>query len=99
MASTDKPVGEPQPTDKEYVEIIRSDVDVDKKFIDETGLPTKIIYFCQDCNKVITPKRIGKKFQFSCSECKGKNVAFGTEKSIESYYKKAQKESKAKTEK
>ena len=83
---TDKP-GEPGPTDKDYVDIIQSDVEIDKKYIEETGIPTKIIYYCQDCKKIIKPKRIGKKFQFSCTECKGKNVAFGSETSIANYYK------------
>lgn len=92
MASTDDHAGEPTPIDKEYVDIIRSDVDIDKKFIKDTGLPAKIIYFCRDCEKVIKPKRIGKKFQFSCTECKGNNVAFGSEQSIQNYYKIPQKD-------
>ena len=89
MASTDEKIGEPIPTDKDYVDIIRSDVKIDKKFIEDTGIPAKIIYFCKDCKKNITPKRIGKKFKFSCSECKGSNVAFGSEESINNYYKKS----------
>ena len=79
--------GEPVKTDKDYVDIIRSDIEPDKKYIEETGVPTKIIYYCQDCKKIIKPKRIGKKFRFSCPECKGDNVAFGSEKSIKTYYK------------
>jgi hypothetical protein len=35
----------------------------------------------------VTPKRIGKKFKFSCSVCNGENVAFGSEQSIRNYYK------------
>ena len=87
MASTDEQTGEPTPIDKEYVDIIRSDVDVDKKYLKNTGVPAKIIYFCRDCEKQVKPKRIGKKFQFSCDECKGKNVSFGSEQSIFNYYK------------
>lgn len=91
MSSTDEKVGEPKPINKEYVDIIQSDTEIDDKYIKETGIPAKIIYYCKDCNKVITPKRIGKRFQFSCSECKGNNVAFGSEQSISNYYKIPQK--------
>jgi len=87
MPTTDQQPGEPVPTDKKYVDIIRSDTKIDKKYVDETGLPTKILYYCMDCKKLVTPKRVGKKFQFSCTECKGKNVAFGTIESLAHYYK------------
>lgn len=92
MASTDQQAGEPGLIDKEYVEIIQSDTEIDKIFIKEEGVPSKIVYFCQDCKEIVKPKRIGKKFQFSCTECKGKNVSFGSEKSILNYYSKVQKE-------
>lgn len=92
MSTTDEKAGEPKPIDKPYVEIIRSDNKVDKQYIDEAGLPAKIIYFCRDCDKIVKPKRIGKKFEFSCADCKGNNVAFGSEQSIMNYYKKAKKE-------
>lgn len=87
MPSTEENIGEPTPTDKEYTDIIQFNVKADKKYIEETGVPAKIIYYCQDCKKLIKPKRIGKKFQFSCTECKGNNVAFGSETSIANYYK------------
>ena len=87
MASTDPTAGEPIKIDKEYVDIIKSNVEIDKKYLEDTGLPSKIIYFCRDCKKMTKPKRVGKKFQFSCTECKGKNVSFGSEKSIDNYYK------------
>ena len=86
MPTTDQS-GEPQSIDKEYVDIIRSDIDIDKKFLDDTGVPTKIIYYCRDCEKLVKPKRIGKKFKFSCAECKGDHVAFGSEVAIKKYYK------------
>ncbi len=86
MSSTGKQTGEPVTTDKEYVDIIKSNITIDRKFVDETGIPAKIVYFCKDCQKLIVPKRIGKKLRFKCDECKGENVAFGTEKSIQSYF-------------
>jgi len=98
MGSTDEKAGEPKPINKEYVDIIRSDIEIEKKYTEETGVPAKIIYYCRDCDKIVTPKRIGKKFQFSCADCKGDNVSFGSEQSILNYYKtvKANKEQKAK---
>lgn len=87
MPSTDERPGEPGPIEKEYVDIIRSDIKTDKKFIEDTGLPAKILYYCQDCKKLVKAKRIGKKFQFSCVECNKNNVSFGTEKALTSYYK------------
>ncbi len=73
------------PTDKEYVEIIKSDVEIDKKFLDESGQPAKIIYYCRECKKPVSPKRIGKKLSFKCGECE-KEVSFGTESSVTSFY-------------
>lgn len=87
MPSTDVRAGEPKPIDKEYTEIIRSSTVVDKQFVQDTGLPAKIVYYCRDCQKLVKPKRIGKKFKFSCEVCKGENVAFGSEQSIRAYYK------------
>jgi len=89
MSSTDEKIGEPKPVNKDYVDIIRSDTEIEKKFLEDTGIPAKIIYYCCDCEKIIKPKRIGNKFRFSCSICKGDNVSFGSEKSILNYYKNA----------
>lgn len=47
---------------------------------------TKMVYFCKDCRKLVLAHRIGKKFAYKCAECGTKNVAFGTEKSIRSFY-------------
>jgi len=74
------------PTDKEYVDIINSDSEVDKKYIDESGQPAKILYYCRECKKPVSPKRIGKKLSFKCGECGKEHVSFGTENSITSYY-------------
>ncbi len=79
--------GKPGETDKEYVDIIKSDVETDAKYIKDTGEPAKIIYYCRDCEKIIKPKRIGKKLRFTCDECKGNNVAFGSEQSIANFYR------------
>jgi len=74
------------PTDKDYIDIIQSDLSVDKKYIDETGQPAKIVYYCRECKKTVIPKRVGKKLSFKCGECDKEMVSFGTENSIKSYY-------------
>lgn len=73
------------PTDKNYIDIIQSDLTVEKKYVEETGQPAKIVYYCRDCKKIVTPKRVGKKLSFKCGEC-DKEVVFGTENSINNYY-------------
>ncbi len=80
------------PTEKEYVEIIRSDITADPKYIEKEGEPTKIVYYCRECKGPTKPQRIGKKLSFKCAEC-GRNVSFGTEESIHNYYKVKQKQS------
>ena len=87
MPSTEQRSGEPKPLSRDYVEIIKSDLVVDKKFIADTGLPAKIVYYCRDCEKLIKPKRMGKQFKFACTVCNGDNVAFGSEQAIQNYYK------------
>lgn len=50
--------------------------------------PAKIIYYCKDCKRIVDGKsRKGKKkYSFACSLCGSKDVAYGTEKSILSFY-------------
>ena len=86
MTKTDSKDTKKEMNEPDYLEIIQSKTEVDPDFIGETGKPAKIIYYCKDCETLIAPKRIGKKIQFSCPECKGKNVAFGTEVAIANYY-------------
>lgn len=74
------------PTEREYIDIIRSESEVDPSFLTETGQPAKIVYYCRECKKTVAPKRIGKKLSFRCSECNREGIAFGTENSITSYY-------------
>jgi len=45
-----------------------------------------IVFYCKDCEKIVEVDRVGKKFVYRCRECKTKNVAFGTEKSIVNYF-------------
>lgn len=78
--------------DTNYVEIIKSEVEVDKTFIQEDGQPAKIVYYCKNCKSAVSPKRIGKKLTFKCATC-DKDVSFGTEESIKNYYNAKQKQS------
>jgi len=79
-------VPQPLTNDIDFVKLTEFDFISDKNLIEGTGQPSKIMYFCQDCKKLITPSRIGKRLRFACTECKGENVAFGTEKSLRLFY-------------
>ena len=73
------------PTEKEYTEIVKSEVEVDSSYIEDSGKPAKITYYCRACKAAVTPKRVGKSLGFKCSNC-DKDVSFGTESSVHSYY-------------
>jgi hypothetical protein len=51
-----------------------------------TGLPSGIVFFCKDCHKLVKVHRVGRRFVYTCAECGTKNVAFGTDKSIRSFF-------------
>lgn len=50
-------------------------------------VPIKIVFFCKDCEKIVVGTKIGNKYVYKCPVCHTKNVAFGTEKSIKSFYR------------
>ena len=74
------------PVDREYADMIRFKSEADPSYLTETGQPAKIVYYCRECKKMVTPKRIGKKLSFKCSECEKESISFGTERSISNYY-------------
>lgn len=45
-----------------------------------------IIFYCKDCEKIVDTERFGKKYVYKCKKCGTKNVAFGTKKSIYSFF-------------
>lgn len=45
-----------------------------------------IVFYCKDCNKIVEVDRVGRKYVYRCLECKTKNVAFGTERSIRNFF-------------
>lgn len=50
------------------------------------AVPIRIIFYCKDCEKIVDGVKIGRKYVYKCPACGTKNVAFGTEKSIKSFY-------------
>lgn len=56
-----------------------------EKSIEEAQL-TRIVFYCKDCEKIVDGVKVGRKYVYKCPLCYTKNVAFGTEKSIRSFY-------------
>lgn len=48
---------------------------------------TGVTFYCKDCERIVDAHQVGRKYVYSCNICRTKNVAFGTEKSIRSYFK------------
>lgn len=45
-----------------------------------------VVFYCKDCERIVETRQVGRRFVYSCNICKTKNVAFGTEKSIRSFF-------------
>lgn len=45
-----------------------------------------VIFYCKDCEKIVDVERFSKKYVYKCKKCGTKNVAFGTKKSIYSFF-------------
>lgn len=58
-----------------------------------------IIFYCKDCEQIVDTIQVGRKYVYKCKKCGTKNVAFGTEKSISSFFRLEEKEKKEKMEK
>lgn len=46
-----------------------------------------IVFYCKDCEKIVDAHKLGRKYVYKCGVCGTKNVAFGTEKSIKSFFR------------
>jgi len=46
-----------------------------------------VVFYCKDCEKLVDTHRVGKQYVYKCKICGTKNVAFGTEKSIKSFFR------------
>lgn len=58
---------------------------------EEEGLDQEtagVLFFCRNCQKIVQveKKQTKKKMQFACKECGKKEIAFGTETSIQNYF-------------
>lgn len=49
-------------------------------------VPVRVVFYCKDCRKIVEGIKVGNKYVYKCPSCHTKNVAFGTEKSIKSFY-------------
>lgn len=63
------------------MEIVRNESDVS-----QSKAQVRIVFYCKDCEKIVEGVKVGRKYVYRCPVCKTKNVAFGTEKSIRSFY-------------
>ena len=55
--------------------------------VPEIPAQVKVVFFCKDCEKIVACIKIGGKYVYKCPLCHTKNVAFGTEKSIRSFFR------------
>ena len=55
---------------------------------DETKIPAaKMTFFCKNCEELVAAQQTRKKFKFACPKCGKQEIAFGTEESINNYYR------------
>jgi ATP sulfurylase len=52
-----------------------------------TESKSPIVFYCKDCGKIVDASKFGKRYVYTCKICGTKNVAFGTEKSIKSFFR------------
>lgn len=45
-----------------------------------------VVFYCKDCEKIVETNKVGSKYVYTCKLCGTKNVAFGTKKSIYSFF-------------
>ena len=64
----------------------------------KTGLPLSIFFYCKDCEKIAEVTRVGSRYVYSCNICGTKNVAFGTQRSIMSFFHLDEKDFEKSTE-
>jgi DNA-directed RNA polymerase subunit RPC12/RpoP len=46
----------------------------------------ELTYYCKECKEVVEIHRDGKKDVFNCKKCGGKNIVYGTLKSIKDFF-------------
>lgn len=50
------------------------------------GLIDGAVYYCKDCERIVPVYPVRNKYAYQCKVCGTKNVAFGSERSIRSYF-------------
>lgn len=46
-----------------------------------------IVFYCRDCQKVVAePVKKGNTYEYTCPDCKGERVAFGTRQAISDFF-------------
>ena len=48
---------------------------------------SSIKFYCKECRSIVETRRIGQKYVYICKKCGTKNVAFGTEKSLTTFFR------------
>ncbi len=61
-------------------------------------LKEPVVFYCKDCERIVSVRPVGRKFVYRCGVCNTKNVAFGTEKAIKNYYRIEEEETPETTE-
>lgn len=59
----------------------------------------KIVFYCKDCGEIVDTEKCGGKYVYKCKKCGTKNVAFGSKKSISSFFRLEEKEEKVEEKK
>lgn len=47
----------------------------------------EIVFYCKDCEQIVETEQLARKYVYKCKVCGTKNVAFGTNKSINSFFR------------
>ncbi len=58
----------------------------DKKTHPDPIKSDKMVHYCKDCREIVEVKQVGGKYVYTCKKCGTKNVAFGSENSIRTFY-------------
>lgn len=86
------------PEGASYMDMVMPKLEKGTEYVQEKGVPATIKYYCRDCKKEVSVKRVAGKLSFKCKECESEKVSFGIQDSIQNYYKLVNSKSKDKTE-
>lgn len=53
---------------------------------EEEIVPQKLLFYCRNCEKVISAKQTKQRFTFLCPVCGKTDVAYGTAVSVQNFY-------------